>query len=321
MGLSSPAKRPDIMEEARGRWASLLPRFGISPAHLTGKHSPCPLCGGRDRFRFDDRGGNGTYICNQCGAGNGIRLVMLKTGLSFADAAAELRRYIPSSTKSVRRESRRAIDNNTVRQLWNDAIPLMGTIADRYLALRGVDGDTSALRFLPGCPISDIPGISRCDAMLAMVSGPDGKPVSLHRTYLDGPAKAAYRDGSGRVMSARRLMPGALPKGAAVRLAIADDELGIGEGIETARAAHRLFNIPCWATINSTLMQQFVPPPHVKRLVIFGDNDPKFGGQAAAYAAAHRIACSRHRPDFIEVHIPSKVGDDFNDVLMGRLNG
>jgi putative DNA primase/helicase len=22
---------------------------------LSGKHGPCPLCGGRDRFRFDDR--------------------------------------------------------------------------------------------------------------------------------------------------------------------------------------------------------------------------------------------------------------------------
>lgn len=315
------AKRQNIMEEAQGRWASLLPRFGVSASALTGKHGPCPLCGGRDRFRFDDRDGNGTFICNQCGAGNGIRLVMLKTGLSFAEAAAELRRHIPTSIKAVRQDSRRSIDITVSQKMWDAAIPLIGTIADRYLAMRGIDGDTKALRFLPDCPITDIPGIARCDAMLALVSGPDGAAVTLHRTYLDGAAKAAYRDGSGQVMSARRLMPGALPKGAAVRLAVADDELGIAEGIETARSAQRLFNISCWATINSTLMQQFVPPPQVKRLVIFGDNDAKFGGQAAAYAAAHRIACLPNRPQTIEVQIPSQTGDDFNDVLMTALNG
>ena len=42
----------------------------------TGKHTSCPACGGKDRFRFDDKQGDGTFYCNQCGAGNGFQLIM-----------------------------------------------------------------------------------------------------------------------------------------------------------------------------------------------------------------------------------------------------
>src|SRR3546814_8086061 len=30
-------------------------QFGISPSYLTGKQTPCPTCGGKDRFRFDNK--------------------------------------------------------------------------------------------------------------------------------------------------------------------------------------------------------------------------------------------------------------------------
>ena len=44
---------PTTKERAVGRWKSILPAFGVTPQQLTGKHGPCPLCGGKDRFRFD----------------------------------------------------------------------------------------------------------------------------------------------------------------------------------------------------------------------------------------------------------------------------
>jgi putative DNA primase/helicase len=68
------------LERARGRWPEILYRFGIDRSFLRNRHGPCPLCGGRDRFRFDDLDGSGSYLCNQCGAskgpGAGIRLLM-----------------------------------------------------------------------------------------------------------------------------------------------------------------------------------------------------------------------------------------------------
>ena len=59
--------RENIHDIARGKWASLLPAMGVPETILNGKHQPCPMCGGKDRFRYTDHGGTGAYICNQCG--------------------------------------------------------------------------------------------------------------------------------------------------------------------------------------------------------------------------------------------------------------
>ena len=52
-----------------GRWADALRSYGLNEKQLSGKHTECPLCGGKDRFRFDDKEGSGSYYCNGCGAG------------------------------------------------------------------------------------------------------------------------------------------------------------------------------------------------------------------------------------------------------------
>lgn len=76
----------DVVINAQGRWPELLSAIGIStPSH--GKHGPCPCCGGRDRFRLDDKQGRGTWICNHCGYGDGLDLVAKVTGSSLKSAA------------------------------------------------------------------------------------------------------------------------------------------------------------------------------------------------------------------------------------------
>ena len=46
----------DIKRAAEGKWMDLIfPRFGIDVQWK--KKTPCPACGGRDRFRFDDKNG------------------------------------------------------------------------------------------------------------------------------------------------------------------------------------------------------------------------------------------------------------------------
>src|SRR3546814_5800085 len=59
-------------------------------------------------------------------------------------------------------------------------------------------------------------------------------------------------------------------------------------------------------------LKAYTPPAIVKRLRIFGDNDPKYGGQAAAYALAHRMSV---RLDCVEcsVEIPNQTGTDWAD--------
>lgn len=71
-----------IRAAAVGNYVStIFPAAGISfskPAH---QHQACPMCGGSNRFRCDDKRGEGTWICSQCGAGNGFMLVQQYTGL------------------------------------------------------------------------------------------------------------------------------------------------------------------------------------------------------------------------------------------------
>ncbi len=60
-------KVSQAVKAARGHWAKILPALGVNI--LKNRHQPCPVCGGKDRFRFDDQEGRGTWFCNQCGAG------------------------------------------------------------------------------------------------------------------------------------------------------------------------------------------------------------------------------------------------------------
>jgi putative DNA primase/helicase len=67
-------------------WPDVLARLGIPETSLRNKHGPCPACGGKDRFRFDNKRGRGDFICNQCGAGDGFKLLQLSYGWSFSEA-------------------------------------------------------------------------------------------------------------------------------------------------------------------------------------------------------------------------------------------
>jgi hypothetical protein len=45
----------------------------------------------------------------------------------------------------------------------------------------------------------------------------------------------------------------------------------------------------CWAAGNAGMLAEWQPPPEATRIIIFGDNDPNYTGQAAAYALARRL--------------------------------
>ena len=68
----------EIRAAAQYRWPEIHAALGIDQRYLKNKHQPCPACGGKDRFRYDDKDGNGTFICNHYnnGAGDGFGLVM-----------------------------------------------------------------------------------------------------------------------------------------------------------------------------------------------------------------------------------------------------
>ncbi|UYJ85537.1 DUF927 domain-containing protein [Yersinia enterocolitica] len=76
----------DVRSKAKGHWEAILQRLDIPTNRSEGE---CPSCGGKTRYRFDDREGRGTYYCSHCGAGTGLDLVM-KVNQCDARSAAEM---------------------------------------------------------------------------------------------------------------------------------------------------------------------------------------------------------------------------------------
>lgn len=292
----------ELKEEARGRWRAILPIMGIEAKYLENRQGPCPICGGKDRFRFDDKDGDGTFYCNSCGAGDGMRLLLLKHGGSFKSMAAEVRQLLPSAP-FVKPKAARSADKCYRDQLalWRSSRPICGDMAEHYLRSRGFEPPYPAdLRFVPSARASKADE-GFLPAMIAKVSGIDGKGVNIHRTFLRNGEKAY-----------RAMMPGELPPGCAIRLSPICEHLGGAEGIETALSVTKRFGIGCWSLISTGGMMKFTPPAEVTRLSIYGDHDVKFGGQAAAYTLAHRLM-TQPKPIEAEVILPTMAGTDFAD--------
>jgi phage/plasmid primase-like uncharacterized protein len=84
----------NALTAATGHWILILQAAGISPQFLQNKHGPCPICGGKDRFRLDNIDGRGTYFCNQCGAGDGLNLLKKFTGFATSEALSFIEKYL-----------------------------------------------------------------------------------------------------------------------------------------------------------------------------------------------------------------------------------
>ena len=92
----------DIYDIANGHWDEILQNLGgLTSQQLTNEHKPCPCCGGKDRFRYDNAKNNGTWFCNQCGGksgtgggGNGISLLMKLRNWDFKEAVNEIKKYL-----------------------------------------------------------------------------------------------------------------------------------------------------------------------------------------------------------------------------------
>ena len=129
-------------EAARGKWRGILITLGLPETCLHNKHGPCPLCGGKDRFRWDNDGGRGTYICNSCGAGNGMTFAMKFTGKTFSEIAAEIDIILGSVKPDAPGKPARKDDDNrrALISVWSASKPVQsGDLADRYLASRNLD--------------------------------------------------------------------------------------------------------------------------------------------------------------------------------------
>jgi putative DNA primase/helicase len=292
------------VERATGRWREILPQLGIATPFLVNRHGPCPLCGGKDRFRFDDRNGSGSYYCNQCGPGHGLLLIQKLHGWTYATACSEVDKIIGSTPprQHAPRETDREHRHRKLVTLLTEADAQ--AVVEKYLRRRGLSTVPSVLRGHRAVPYVDDGNFrGRHPAMLAPVVSPTGDLQSVHRTYIaDVPTR-------------KKMMPPVdTICGAAVRVFDAEGTLGIAEGIETAIAAHEIFRIPVWAALSTSGIETFQPPTDIEHMIVFGDNDANFAGQKAAYTLASRLS----RTLKVEVQMPPHAGTDWLDMLLSK---
>lgn len=140
----------DIEPKMTGLWEDFLKSvMGFDQKTFNKKHQACPHCGGKDRFRWDDKlstPGDGGYVCGQCGSGNGMNLFMKCTGYQFPDAVkivADFINHVPVETREIKRKKAvKAVDTSKpwyvdiheqVRALCKTASPLESAkICTRY---------------------------------------------------------------------------------------------------------------------------------------------------------------------------------------------
>ena len=291
----------DAREIARGHWLKLLPQLGVGSEYLKNKHGPCPICHGKDRFRFDNQYEQGGWICNQCGAGDGYALAARSTGQTFKTVIDKVRdmlgvdrgQIMPSWTVDELHQRQK------MKTVWEGSwTPVSGGATATYLTTRvgclwpsqaireGIWGDMPVMV----CKIDDHAG---------------SRAVNLHLTFLTLDGRKAS------INPAKRVMRGSLPDGCAIRLGPTKARMGVAEGIETAISAALMFDMPVWACVNGTLLSKWIPPQEAEQITVFGDHDANFTGQAKAYHLANRLEVQFKRR--VEVKIPPEVGCDWND--------
>src|SRR3974390_817122 len=227
-----------LADRCTGRWGSILPALGIRKDYLTGKNGPCPICEGKDRWRYINRRGAGEWWCNNCGHGSGIDLVKLWLKTDFAGAAREVEKLIESSVATPIRKHDPVTQRNWMRDVWGMARDLREDGPDgRYLVSRGLRlaKYPKSLRFFDHVPYDRT---RHAPAVLGLVRDAAGRAVNVHRIFLTPEGEKTDW------VPARKLMWGPCPPGSAIRLFPAYEILGIAEGIETALAAAQLYKLP-----------------------------------------------------------------------------
>lgn len=298
-------------------WRSVLLAAGLSERELSKKHGPCPGCGGRDRFFFDNRHGRGDFFCRHCGPGDGFQLLMRAQGMSFKDA----RRLVLRLADLEENEQRATI---APKPVYEPEAPKAAQVTRRVLQLIrescAIEDCEPVREYLSSRSLWPLPSghtlrahtsveywhdkrsIGRFPALLGVVRDVEGETVTAHVTYLE-PSGEKLRD-----FDPRKILSGMVGRdGCAVRLMSHGATLGIAEGIETALSASMLHEMPVWAALNTSLLQKFTPPANVERLVIFADRD------VAGLEAASKLMERLQGRVSMEVRTPKSK--DWNDSL------
>ncbi len=254
----------ETVKTARDRGiAGVAVALGASRRILDGRERgvPCPGCGGDDRFAIDP--GKNVFLCRKSGAaGDPIALVRHVHGVSFAEAVAML---AGDATMPERRAPQRRGDDRyrqrareRAHNIWTESRPIEATRGGRlvagYLDLRAIPFPSWRVKTLRETEDlaywhwskgrQEFVRVHSGPAMLAAITGPDGRFIGVHRTWLDlarpGGKAEIFDPDTGELLAAKKV-EGSQRGGRIVLREATGGALAIGEGIETVLS---------WAVIN-----------------------------------------------------------------------
>lgn len=287
----------EVTHSAADRWPSVLAGLHIDVPDSPRRHGPCPACGGSDRFRFDD-GGRGSFICNQCGAGDGLDLIRKVNKCDTTEAARLAADVLGIDYRAVERDEpaarrrREQMENERHRreqvrqqQAAEDTEQRRLAFARSYAELRqgAAPGESE---YLAGKGLLGFTFLvlSTGDLLLPLVD--DSGAVVAAQTITEGGEK--------------RLLTGSAKRGAfhAVNAPAAPQAVVIAEGLATALSVHLMS--PDALTVCAIDAGNLLPVAEVIRqkhpqaqIIIAADNDwcddePNTGG-LAALKASHAV--------------------------------
>jgi hypothetical protein len=282
--------------------AAVAAALGEARQEGNGWRCQCPICGKKNLIL--------TYrqrrLLVKCWSGCNAYVELKKRGF-----IGKIERETPDETATRRviaaAERERRIAN--AQYLWNEsyspANDPAGILTETYWCSRGLALPLPSSIRQHGL-MKHRESDSRWPAMIAAVEHVDVGQTAVHLTYLNP------LDPTSRVTIEPRKRALGPVKGAAVRLAAAGPVLAIAEGIETAASVQQLYQIPVWAALSASGIENVIIPPVVRELIIAADNDPR--GLKAAHAAARRWYAFGKT---VRLIYPPAAKRDFNDVLRG----
>ena len=269
----------DTVKQACGHWPRILPALGVTV--IKNRHQACPVCGGSDRFRFDDKEGRGTWFCNQCGAGDGLKLVEKVFGVTPSEAAGKVNAVtgnlppvVPEVTAAAEAETeadRKAATALAVK-LTEKARPATG---NAYLTRKGFPGREC----LTLTTLHKTGGVTyRAGDVVVPLYDDSGALVNVQLINADGLKRILK---GGQVKGACHILDGKKETG---------KRLWIAEGYATALTVHHLTGETVMVALSSVNLLSLASLARQKypacQIVLAADRDLNGDGQTKASAAA-----------------------------------
>lgn len=286
----------EVTTAAAGNWPYVLAGLSIDVPDSSRRHAPCPACGGTDRFRFDDNG-RGSFICNQCGAGDGLDLIKKVNNCDTTEAAqlaadvlgidyraAQTDPAIASQRREQLEADLQQREQERQQQAAEDAEQRRATFARLYAGMRQsvMQGESEYLQS-KGLTGFNYPVMPDGSLLLDLVD--ESGAVAAAQTITP--------------QGEKRLLKGSAKRGAyhAVNAPEAPQSVAIAEGLATALTCHLI----CRDALTVTAIDagNLLPVAEVMRrkypqaqIIIAADNDHHEGQANTGKDAAEKAALS-----------------------------